>query len=102
MELGIEFTKMEGEAVKFDKTEGIEIGDIPSGGLNATLSIMCTNDTIKTPEMAVQLNMGVNAHLNASWDNFVINLSIPETQILHSKVMYDGVGLEYHNYDRLF
>lgn len=40
------FNKTEGEIVQFDTESGIQIGNIPSGGLNTNINILCSNSTL--------------------------------------------------------
>lgn len=101
LELELTFDKSEGEAVKFSTKDGIEIGNMPSGGLNTSLTILCTNATTTTPEKAVELNLDVKANLNASWEDFVIYVAANDVLISNTVVTYDLVGLDYHAFDTL-
>ena len=100
-EIELTFDKSEGEAVKFSTKDGIEIGNIPSGGLNTTVTILCSNATTTTPEKAVELNLDVKANVNASWESFVIYAAANDVSISNTIVTYDRVGLDYHAFDSL-
>lgn len=84
-----------------DTKKGIEIGNIPSGGLNTTVAIKCTNQTTTTPETAVELNLDIHANLNASFESFVIYVAANDAAIANTKVTKDIVGLDYHNFDEI-
>ena len=101
MELAVSFDKSEGEAIKFSTKDGIEIGNIPSGGLNTTVTIMCSNATTTTPEKAIELNLDVAANVNASWDNFVIYAAAKDVMISNTQVNYSIMQLDYHAFDEL-
>merc|ERR1711920_255197 len=101
LELEVSFTKTEGEIIKFNTKDGVELGNIPSGGLNTTLAILCTNKTTTTPELAVELNLDVKANVNASWEEFVIYATINDPMISNTIVTQDNVGMDYHAFDEL-
>ena len=100
-ELELTFDKSEGEAVKFNPKDGIEIGNIPSGGINTTVTFLCSNATLTTPEKAVELNLLVKANINASFENFIIYAAANDVMISKTQVTYDKVGLDYHAFDSL-
>jgi len=102
MELEVSFEKNEGEAIQFNTKDGIEIGNMPSGGLNTTLAILCSNKTTTTPELAVELNLDVKANVNASWESFVIYAAASDILVSNTVVTKDNVGLDYHAFDTLF
>ena len=102
MTLDVSFVEKEGEAVQMSTENGFEIGNIPEGGLNTNLAIMCTNATTTTPEMAMELNLDVKANVNASFNNFVIYGSVHDIAVSNTKVVTDNIGLDYHAYDDLF
>jgi len=101
IQLELTFEESEGEAVKFDTTNGIEIGNIPSGGLNTTIAFLCTNATTTTPEKAIELSVDVVANLNVSFEDFVIYAAVNDVAIANTEVRFDLVGLDYHPYDDL-
>ena len=74
---------------------------MPSGGLNTTITFLCTNATTTTPEKAIELNVDIVANVNASFESFVIYASINDVAISNTIVTYDLVGLDYHPYDDL-
>ena len=67
MDLEVSFDQQEGDLIKFDTTEGIEIGNIPAGGLKTELTILCTNSTEASPvfEKAVSMTMDIHADIKA-------------------------------------
>ena len=84
-----------------DTKKGIEIGNIPSGGLNTTVAINCKNATHTKSETAVELNFDIHANVNASFESFVIYLAANNAAIANTKVTKDIVSLEYHNFDQI-
>ena len=102
MTLDVSFVKKDGEAIKFNTATGVEIGNIPEGGLNTNLAILCSNATTTTPEVAMELNLDVKANVNASFESFVIYGAINDVAVSNTKVVADNIGLDYHAYDALF
>ena len=102
MTLDVSFVEKDGQPVQMSTENGFEIGNIPEGGLNTNLAIMCTNATTTTPEIAMELNLDVKANVNASFNNFVIYGSVHDIAVSNTKVVTDNIGLDYHAYDDLF
>ena len=102
MMLDLNVVKKDGEAIQMNTEHGVMIGNLPEGGLNANLAILCTNATTTTPETAFELNLDVKANVNASFNNFVIYSAVNDVTISNTKVTADNIGLEYHAFDDLF
>lgn len=102
MMLDLNVVKKEGEAIQMNTEHGVMVGNLPEGGLNANLAILCTNATTTTPETAFELNLDVKANVNASFNNFVIYSAVNDVTISNTKVTADNIGLEYHAFDDLF
>lgn len=100
-ELEISFQQNEGELIQLSTAEGIELGNVPAGGLNTTIAFMCTNETVTTPQLAVELNMDIRADLNVSFENFIIYTAANNLAVLNTVVVKDNVGLSYTDYDAL-
>jgi len=100
--MDISFNKTEGEIVQFDTQDGIEIGNMPDGGLNVNVDFFCTNATVTDPELTLSLNLDVKANIDAGWDQFVITGAINEVLVSNTQVTYTAITLDYHNYDTLF
>ena len=64
-EIDVSFNKTEGEVVQFDTQDGIEIGNMPAGGLNTNVHIYCTNETYPDPTLTLSLNLDVKANIVA-------------------------------------
>ena len=104
MDLEVSFDQQEGNLIKFDTTEGVEIGNIPAGGLETELTILCTNSTEASPvfEKAVSMTMDITADIKAEFNNFVITGSINNVGITNTAVTTAITSLDYHDFDVLF
>ena len=103
MKIQVGFEKKDGQAVQFSPEHGIEIGNIPEGGLNTNLVIFCKNATTNdAEEKAFELNLDVKANVNASFESFVVYGAVNDVVISNTKVVADNVGLDFHAYDDLF
>ena len=102
MQIRISFEKKDGSVIQFSPEHGIEIGNIPEGGLNTNLAIFCKNATNTGDEVAFELNFDIKANVNASFESFVVYGAVNDVVVSNTKVVADNVGLDYHAYDDLF
>ena len=68
--------------------------------MSANLQIFCANATTES-ELALEINMNLQALANATFNNFIIRAQVSSEKIANSQVVTDIVGMNYHDLDSL-
>lgn len=94
-EAEVSFPETDIAPISIDKSKGVILGD-ETTGMSINLGIYCTNSTVER-ELALNLDLGIHAVANVTWDNFVYWLELSEAKCV-SAVATSPTELNYHNW----